>query len=497
MPFLQLYHRNLMRKIITFISLLIGYSAFSIAQDASTDQSSHTEIFFNLEDGRNNRFIIDSDLNLIRYSNLSDTVFGKLSLTTPDGNGQLRNASVYNENIVVVFSIKGKDNYYRSYFQWYDSLCQPISQPKLMNEVLDKKFSKYTYITSANGKFLCAQQWSPNESKDSCILEYAILDLGTGLSRNGKGLFACPNFDITKFDKQLSTNGIYIVGFPVYVFEEPAFIQKNYTKYVLHYDLNGEFLTREIPLDNLILQTISLQTGSDNNKVYLSCLRLDSYPKPIIVSFELDLSKEDKAIRKNKPITFDTFKFEFRNMLQCSDGSVVFLFERLFGGHSTTMSTNAGTASTTPKDYFTDILCFKVSEGEIVWNMNIEKNQVFLTNGSLSNYGSFQSSLKDKKLFIFFNDNLKNYDENNQCIVLKGKGLKSFKLFTEKAKQIKEYGVAMAEVDLKSGAAIRKLIVRDKGIVSFRKTKNFTETTTGVVLKLYNGVTNITEEIRF
>jgi hypothetical protein len=189
-----------------------------------------------------------------------------------------------------------------------------------------------------------------------------------------------------------------------------------------------------------------------------------------------DLNKQKELARVSNTVNFETFMYELQELLPNENGEgVVFVSERVFGGASTSMAMNSGTVSTTPKDYFNTILCFKVEDGtqEVPWSNYFSKEQVFITSMGTSRFGSIRVFQSGNEGFIFFNDNAGNYNEQGKYIIEDDSKLEKFDGKMEKKLWSNELGLAMIQLDLASGRADRKLLFKGKGLIDMQEKNCF------------------------
>lgn len=106
-------------------------------------------------------------------------------------------------------------------------------------------------------------------------------------------------------------------------------------------------------------------------------------------------------------------EYKIRESRFISDGSLLLTLEQTYRKVES-MSTDGNNSIF---HMYNDIVIFKIDPaGTIVWKTKVEKHQK--THNDHGVYSSFVTALKDKSLFIYFNDNVGNYDvEGNffQC----------------------------------------------------------------------------------
>lgn len=145
-----------------------------------------------------------------------------------------------------------------------------------------------------------------------------------------------------------------------------------------------------------------------------------------------------------------------RKFESTADGGYIGVAEEYFVTKSTSTNSN-GVVTTTYRYFYNDVIVFKLDKsGEISWKKKIQKNQMTI------NEPGFMSSIVIKqtkdKLYIIFNDNMKNYDpvtkkfldlempfpmtfsEKNNAIAIVGISLEDGEILREAVKGKKELG---------------------------------------------------------
>ena len=121
-----------------------------------------------------------------------------------------------------------------------------------------------------------------------------------------------------------------------------------------------------------------------------------------------------------------------------------------------TSNGQAGQTTQTYYYYYNDIIAYKINpEGEFDWIEKVRKYQVSTNDGGP--YSSYESFMDDGKLYMIFNDNIRNYNEAGEFSEIE-------KLY------IANYGrkknvVAIASIDLETGEKERKTFF-DRGDIS-------------------------------
>ena len=137
--------------------------------------------------------------------------------------------------------------------------------------------------------------------------------------------------------------------------------------------------------------------------------------------------KIDKKIKKGNNV--EMYQYDLDNIVFKEDGGVVIVGEQYYVRSSTytTYSQNGGSHTyTTYHYYYNDVIVSSISpDGDIVWTEKIAKRQ--RTSNDQGFYSSYALAVKGDNLFFVFNDNVKNYFDNQQGEYFNGLagGLKS------------------------------------------------------------------------
>lgn len=495
-------------KTICLLTLnVFVFSVLSFAQEVIINKlsSNKNRIFTCFDDSssliiesekREGIYVGDSELELCYSNYLGEVTSGNVNLKTSNGRGRFLNATLFKGRIIVVFYVQGQ-KYCKSYYQEYDNTCRPISEPILISEYeIDNVsgVSEFSSLFSLNGKFLSVEYWKIDQLKVNSSLEYTILDLEEGSTKKGKELIPFCESLIDKFQKKMTNNGQYIIGFPIFELGDNGFRTGKYSKFAIYRYENEHFLKSEVDVENQQVESVKMLVKEDATLCYiLSEYRDKSIRRVFHVKFDLQKGKEISIDKLS--ITSDLDYFKIKNVFLNQDQSFIYTLERESFNNYSTENTINGTAVTTPKDYYGPLLVFKVVGSRIEWKTYINKHQAFLSHNNLLKYGSFNFHRGNKKYYIFFNDNVANYNSQNESVLKKGKNMKDFRLFSEEIKVTNKYGVAMAEIDLETGSVKRKLITRRSGVIPFGSPRSFIDTPRGVVFILKNGENSLTSRV--
>lgn len=149
------------------------------------------------------------------------------------------------------------------------------------------------------------------------------------------------------------------------------------------------------------------------------------------------------------------YNYRMRDANLMEDGSIVGTMEQYYM-QIVTSNGQAGQTTQTYYYYYNDIIAYKINpEGEFDWIEKVRKYQVSTNDGGP--YSSYESFMDDGKLYMIFNDNIRNYNEAGEFSEIE-------KLY------IANYGrkknvVAIASIDLETGEKERKTFF-DRGDIS-------------------------------
>lgn len=388
----------------------------------------------------------------------------KLNLETPKGKATLMGVSSLDDRSIV-FLRQADEEYNRCYYQYYDKTCTPESGPVLLSEKRLKEGIRGIFfaLVSENQQFICLEYIQMNmREMGSREITFDILD--RDLKSIDKGDYSSigikPEESIS--NRILCNDGSLLIGVEYPHLNDKGKPTNKLDRFHVYMQRSGRLSNWEYKIPYTNVSRIEMFISEQNNQMlYLAGIGSDGESKVgFYVLYDLKNEKEFPPVKNT--ISFDTFMYEPKKLFQ-QDNGVVFIMERIYGGASTSM----GSVSTTPKDYFNTVLCFKVEEDSesVPWNTIVEKEQVFLSSLGLSKFGSIKVVNSEENCFIFFNDNTGNYNEQGDYIATE-KNLKKLDGKQEKKLWLDYNGVAMVRLNLTDGNAKRTLIVRNKGVVN-------------------------------
>jgi hypothetical protein len=338
----------------------------------------------------------------------------------------------------------------------------------------NKRRSGFKLIASENKQKICVTYYSSNRKKsDSKNGKYGYYVLNANLTIETEGSFE----DIleekgeTITDYKLSNQGSLFLVTSLVIKDEPTTIK--------FYKVSGdEFSALEFNLGEKYTNQLSIAVNKKENFVVSGFYGergikgqtrgtgvrgvffavMDPKSEEILSSgyHEFDdnfimegLSKRqiEKTEKKKEKrgVEPSLYNFKMRNFESTTDGGYLGVAEEHYIVITTTTTTRNGvtTTSTTYTYYYNDLIVFKLDkEGNMEWKKKIQKVQITRNDGGFRS--SFVMRQVGEKVFIIFNDHLKNYDPISFKSL--GDNIQYPMTFSKK-----NNAIAVVEVDLEDG----------------------------------------------
>ena len=129
---------------------------------------------------------------------------------------------------------------------------------------------------------------------------------------------------------------------------------------------------------------------------------------------ERQKKKADKAEAKGKGMP-QLYNYDFSDAIINEDGSMIGVLEQYYVVVSTYRDPRTGATTTTYTYYYNDLIVYKINPGgNFEYTKKIQKRQISTNDGGY--YSSYAMYADGDKLHIFFNDNVKAYDESGDYI---------------------------------------------------------------------------------
>ena len=435
---------------------------------------------------------------LSRYSNYQEVASEKVKMTVGSGSATWVSSAMVNQKVVVFFADKAAEGDVKTnsmYLQKFNEACLPEGDPKLLSKIeIQKAWRKagsYTVLSSSDEEFFCVEYDIPGNKDANDRFVYKIFSKDFELVSEGE--YEVPYesrvSDISR--RYLSNTGDYFISCNIYDVGDKKRVKdiSSLDKVtLLHIKKDGlEEMSMELDGRRAMEmryssdgQGIMTFTGLYGDKTergikgifyfrydFKNKKQIDSgfepFTKDFITSGWSDKQKEKAQKKEEKgKAAPQLFNYSIRGLLTQSDGSIVGVMEQYWVQVVTTTDTKTGATSTRYIYHYNDLITYKIEpNGTFEWVKKIPKKQVSTNDGGfLSSVSTF---MKDGKMIIIFNDNVKNYD-------LKGdyNGLESYIGYRKKTNV-----VAYAEVDIETGEIVRKLALSPEVLNQFAVPKNF------------------------
>ncbi|MCE3294770.1 MAG: hypothetical protein K0R65_484 [Crocinitomicaceae bacterium] len=363
----------------------------------------------------------------------------------------------------IVFLAGKEDKQHGLYYQNYTDKCVPVGSPQLLftyeKDIMKWPAKEFKFIFSKNREFLCIQV-------DLQGAEYLYFIYSKNMELISKGKYKL-RVDYEIKSLELTNSGeLYSLSYPTKVLRTLMGRDQKIKTYDITC-LNGENEgTYNLTLKNEYFIDDILLTETSSDKVIISAAYSQSFSEAknyvagiyyaeinvgdnrlvseVYNAFENDFiaagltEKEAAKIRKSigsgKKIP-DFRKYKFREAFPHQGGLIYVMEEEIIenpkyhmgGGYSTPVYSptamrgaggmsyghtgTGGYGSYSPSKFkYNDVVIFKMSrEGEIQWKQKIHKQQYSESDrGYFSSVSAFQ---KKDHLYLYFNDNIANYDE--------------------------------------------------------------------------------------
>jgi hypothetical protein len=426
---------------------------------------------------------IFSSLQVSSHKNLQTSAKEKLVLRVNESPATYESSAVIGDHFVVFLSDK-KEGQNTFYMQEYGFDLQPKgTATELASYELDGKRGRFagqfSLYQSQNKEFFSVVWTIPGKKDEETNYGYRVYDQNLEVLSEGEYSFPF----LTKYCRvnmmYLSNTGDFFTVVTEYEESDSKRIFNNYANYkTMHiYHITSDGMEDvEIDLEGKRIEALSL--NSDNNRQFiitgtygekgkagikgLLYLKLDFKSREILSEgfeeFADDFITQDWSDRqkkqmekkqaKGKDVEPQLYDYVMRDVHVLEDGSVVGSMEQFYIRVVTTRDPRTGATTTTYYYYFNDIIAFKVGpDGGFDWHTKIQKYQVSTNDGGY--YSSYERFVDGGKMYMIFNDNDLNYDEEGEYNA--GTTPKSSTLSK------KRNAVALVEMDLETGEMKRDM----------------------------------------
>lgn len=399
-----------------------------------------------------------------------------------------------------VFLSDHRDGVNTLYYQEYGTNCLPIEEPKeLVSYTFPtswKKGGNFSILQSDNKEYFSVGYEVPHSDTENERYGYKVFNKSFELISEGEYESPYQSKESSFTFSKLSNYGDLYFGMKVYNLNEKGKIDdfvhlKEYDVFLVR---GNEVLQSTINLGDRFVSDLSFT--ADKNHL-LTCtglygsklsaiggafyFQLDfdkgeqlnegffEFSKEFITQDWRDRAKEkaEKKEAKGKGAP-QLYSYDFRDVRTLDDGGLVALIEQYYVVVHTTRDPKTGATTTTYHYYYNDVIAYRVNaDGKFDWVNKIDKSQHSVNDGGYcSSIGGYQ---KDNTYTLFFNDNIKNYDETGDFVGNpKNKGLAYSSTLS-----MKKNAVAKVELDLSSGEISRKSFTTRKEAESIAVPKVF------------------------
>lgn len=435
---------------------------------------------------------------LSRYSNFKEVTSNKVKMTVGKGFATWEGSAMVDKKVIVFFSDKDADKDAKTntlYLQKYGEDCLPAGEPKVLSVIeVNKGWKKggfYTILPSSNQDFFCVEYNIPGDKDANDRFIYKIFSKDFELVTEGEYEIPYASKISNIARRYLSNTGDYFISCNIYDIGDKKRV-KDFSSIdkviLLHVKKDG---LEEMVMELDGRRAVEMRYSSDGKGImtftglygdkkeggvkgifyfrydFKNKKEIDSGFEPFSKEFitsdwsEKQKAKADKKESKGKPAP-QLYNYEIRDLMTLSDGSIIGLMERYWVQVITTTDPKTGATSTTYVYHYQDLISYKINpSGTFEWVKKIPKTQVSRNDGGyLSSIATF---MKDGKMVIVFNDNIKNYDTQ---------GMYNGETYTASYRK-KSNVVAYIEMDVENGDIVRKLALSPETINQYAVPKRF------------------------
>jgi len=513
-----------MRTIRIFTTLVVLF--LGIGSAFSQDLSSHTEPDINWgelerQQGRLLYLLPSSDnefyalrwsggrlfggYKVTKHKDLKLVNSAKIRLVADESIANFEGASIINKQFVVFLSDK-KEGGNHFYMQKFDENLEKDELVHLASYESDKnqRAGSFQFRYSPNRKYFGAIWEIPGKKDTRDTYGFKIFDLDMNVINEGEYKLPFEPNLATIHEHLISNSGDYFICLSEFKRSERRTLFSSKTEYeALHiYRLNDDLGLQDFTLDLDGRPVVALAMSStDNNTFTLTGIYSNSSQSGVAGVFyqKLDLDNEKviqegfqefeeefitqgwserslrRAERRKKQGKGDPelYSYTMRDVTFLNDGSIIGTMEQYYVQVRSSADGRIDQSSNVYYYYYNDIIAYKIdTAGVFSWVKKIEKDQVSINDSGP--YSSFESFVKDGRVYFIFNDNQENYDAN-------GKFLDSDRLHSANYSR-RRNAVSLTSIDLDTGESERtSFLQRDRS-------------NTLVVPKLFN-VNYLTDEL--
>ncbi|MGV6860972.1 MAG: hypothetical protein ACWA41_04320 [Putridiphycobacter sp.] len=275
----------------------------------------------------------------------------------------------------------------------------------------------------------------------------------------------------------LSNTGEFYIGAQEYTGEKKIFQPATVINHIYHLAEEGELIDNKVQLKNKYIYSYTFKTNEYDDLILSGFYTLegrtgvvgtfylridaktnevdfessDEFSENFITQGWSDRSKK-KASKKNR--TPKLYNYRIRQLLTTEDGGALLVAEQYYSV-TRTYTTSNGATRTVTYYYYNDVIISRLDEeGNFKWNKKVRKYQVSTNDGGY--YSSFAFHHYKDNIYIMYNDNIKNYDENGNAI------LDESKIAATNFSSNKKNVTSMVTINIESGELAKEQVFNKK-----------------------------------
>jgi hypothetical protein len=426
-------------------------------------------------------------LKVSKHQNLILTGSGKIVLHVDESMASFEGIACIGDRLMVFLSdVQGEKNIL--FMQEYGEDLHPKGKSTKLGEYAIPKFhnrGNFNILESHDRQFFGVYWELTGKKETKTTYGFHIYD--TELNSISTGKYELPyDANLASISSHhLSNTGDYFISVTEYYKPEEKKIftnQRHYKAFHIIHVTPDDLEDFELGLEGKRVEAMTMQSDDDHiftlTGIYgledqrgitgVFYLRADFDEREIIDSgfekFGKDFITQDWSVRqkeraekresrgKGEP---QLYNYEMREANILKDGSIIASIEQYYVVTRTTRDPRTGATTTTYTYYYNDIIAYRVGKnGAFDWITKIDKQQVSSNDGGP--FSSYSRFIDNGKLYIIFNDNIRNYDESGQF----NEGGITYAAYFGKRKN----AVGIVEIDLLSGTSQRETFFQAKDI---------------------------------
>ncbi len=464
--------------------------------------------FFTIKAGKNT--FLGSQLFLSEINSLQEKSTKRLDLKVNKSFAQYEGVITLNDELYVFLSDRTKE-YYSIFLQKYSQDLKPSGEPmKIGSYEIERSREKgeFKVVQSENGKFFGAVWNVPGKKEMKDGYGFKILDQEMNEVSSGNYSFPYDPELCGESRHYLSNEGHYFLVTKEYQEGEKKFLRTELDHKALHlfqFSSDG-FKEYTVDIEKRRIDRLVMRTNGDGEFVMSAVYGSERCSNAIgIFTFNLNIHSEieptsnftpfdeefivrgmskrelDEAqtCKKNGDGSPELCNYMLRDYTLLPNGKVVGSLEQYYVVESNASDPRGVTMQTSYMYFYNTIICFSIDQnGEFDWLQKVPKVQMSRDDGGY--YSSYAQFNKEGKMMLFFNDDRRNYNENEDYVAL-------YEDFSKK----KRYNVmAMITIDHETGEMERKVLFSRKDIDAIGVPRKFKYDDNSEQVILYANISN-------